>query len=170
MTNLPGTEEAFEQGRPGKPLTLKDAMTADGAKHLSPIAGIILMACLFGRNLIHLHRPDGDDRDDDLNGSFWRRHRHMDNILLNIALSLPSHFKLPMGINDPNVVFTNMNIHASTICLHQAAIFKSEKHNMPSVTSDSKNRCINAAAEIATIMRMIAHTDLSRVCAAPHRF
>lgn len=163
MTNLPGTEEAFEQGRPGKPLTLKDAMTADGARHLSPIAGIILMACLFGRNLIHLHRPDGDERDDDLNGSFWRRHRHMDNILLNIALSLPNHFKLPMGINDPNVVFTNMNIHASTICLHQAAIFKAEKHNMPSVTNDSKNRCINAAAEIATIMRMIAHTDLSRM-------
>ncbi|KAI5808892.1 fungal-specific transcription factor domain-containing protein [Peziza echinospora] len=162
MTNLPASEDAFERGRPAKSLTLKEAMTADGAKYLSPFGGVVLMACLFGRNLIHLHRPDADDRDDDLSGEFWRRHRHMDNILLGIALSLPSHFKLPMGINDSNIVFTNMNIHTSTICLHQAAIFKAEKNNMPaSVSTDSKVRCITAAAEIASIMRMIAHLDLS---------
>lgn len=140
-------------------------MTADGAKHLSPFGGVVLMACLFGRNLIHLHRPDADDRDDDLTGEFWRRHRHMDNILLNIALSLPSHFRLPMGLSDSNIVFTNMNIHTSTICLHQAAIFKAEKNRMDtSVSSDSKIRCITAAAEIANIMRLIAHMDLSGVC------
>ena len=122
------------------------------------------MACLFGRNLIHLHRPDGDDRDDDLNGEFWRRHRHMDNILLNIALSLPPHFRLPGGIADPNIVFTNMNIHTSTICLHQAAIFKADKNRMPAtVSAESKIRCITAAAEIASIMRMVCHLDLSGV-------
>lgn len=165
MTNLPSTEESFERGRPSQSLTLKEAMTADGAKHLSPFGGVSLMACLFGRNLIHLHRPDADDRDDDLTGEFWRRHRHMDNILLNIALSLPSHFRLPMGLGDSNIVFTNMNIHTSTICLHQAAIFKAEKNHMDSsVSAESKVRCITAAAEIASIMRMIAHMDLSGVC------
>ena len=164
MSNLPASEEAFENGRPARSLTLKEAMTSDGAKHLSPFGGVVLMACLFGRNLIHLHRPDGDDRDDDLNGEFWRRHRHMDNILLSIALSLPNHFKLPTGINDANIIFTNMNIHTSTICLHQAAIFKAEKNRMaPNVSAESKIRCINAAAEIAAIMRMIAHMDLSGV-------
>ncbi|KAG0135364.1 fungal-specific transcription factor domain-containing protein [Tuber indicum] len=162
LTNLPAADDAFDQGRPSRGLSLKEAMTAEGASLLSPFGGVCLMACLFGRNLIHLHRPDGDDRDDDLNGEFWRRHRHMDNILLNIALSLPPHFRLPSGIADPNIVFTNMNIHTSTICLHQAAIFKADKNRMPAtVSAESKIRCITAAAEIASIMRMVCHLDLS---------
>jgi hypothetical protein len=139
-------------------------MTADGASKLSPYGGVCLMACLFGRNLIHLHRPDADDADGDINGAFWTRHRNMDNVLSNIKLSLPAQFRLPSGMNDANIVFTNMNIHTSTICLHQAAIFKADKNRMsPSVSSDSKIRCITAAAEIASIMRMVCHLDLSGV-------
>lgn len=86
----------------------------------------------------------------------------MDTILLNTSLSLPAHLKLPAGLSDPNVVFTNMGIHTSTICLHQAAIFKAEKNKLPaSVSSESKARCITAANEIASIMRTISHMDLS---------
>ncbi|KAL7276349.1 hypothetical protein RUND412_000652 [Rhizina undulata] len=162
LSNLPVSEEAFDKGKPAAALSLKEAMSTEGASDLSPYGGVCLMACLFGRNLIHLHRPDSEEEDNDLNGEFWRRHRHMDNILLNIALSLPSHFRLPGGINDQNVVFTNMNIHTSTICLHQAAIFKAEKNRMAStVSAESKIRCITAAAEIASIMRMVSHLDLS---------
>lgn len=125
------------------------------------------MACLFGRNLVHLHRPDVDDLDHDLNGPFWKRHRHMDNILLNTSLCLPAHLKLPSGLGNPNVVFTNMSIHTSTICLHQAAIFKAEKNKLPgSVSAESKVRCITAANEIASIMRTISHMDLSVVSSA----
>jgi hypothetical protein len=149
-------------------MSLKEAMTADGAAMLSPYGGVCLMASLFGRNLIHLHRPDADERDDDLNGEFWRRHRNMDNILLNIQMSLPNHFRLPAGVDNANVVFTNMNIHTSTICLHQAAIFKAEKNRMPqSVSAESKIRCITAAAQIASIMRMVCHLDLSGVSDDP---
>ncbi|KAK8126029.1 fungal-specific transcription factor domain-containing protein [Apiospora kogelbergensis] len=123
---------------------------------------VVLMACLFGRNLIHLHRPDANDRDHDHNGEFWKRHRNMDNILLNTSLCLPNSLKLPTGLSNPNIIFTNMNIHTSTICLHQAAIFKADKYKLPSsVSSESKVRCITAANEIASIMRMVSHMDLS---------
>ncbi|KAK3311333.1 fungal-specific transcription factor domain-containing protein [Chaetomium strumarium] len=162
LTNLPAADEAFELSRPDQSPTLQDAMTAAGVGKLSPFGGIVLMACLFGRNLVHLHRPDSDDRDHDLNGEFWKRHRQMDNILLNTSLSLPSYMKLPSGLGNPNVVFTNMCIHTSTICLHQAAIFKADKNRLPaSVSSESKVRCITAANEIASIMRMVSHLDLS---------
>ncbi|KAI1845643.1 hypothetical protein JX266_008254 [Neoarthrinium moseri] len=162
MTNLPSTEEAFDMSRPETTLTLNEAMSPAGAGKLSSFGGIVLMACLFGRNLIHLHRPDADDRDHDLNGEFWKRHRNMDNILLNTSLCLPNHLKLPTGIGNPNIVFTNMNIHTSTICLHQAAIFKADKNKLPvSVSGESKVRCITAANEIASIMRMVSHLDLS---------
>lgn len=161
MTNLPASEEAFEMSRPETTLTLAESMSPAGAAKLSSFGGIVLMACLFGRNLVHLHRLDPNDRDHDHNGEFWKRHRNMDNILLNTSLCLPSHLKLPNGLSNPNIVFTNMNIHTSTICLHQAAIFKADKHKLPSsVSAESKVRCITAANEIASIMRMISHMDL----------
>ncbi|KAG7143533.1 Citrinin biosynthesis transcriptional activator ctnR like protein [Verticillium longisporum] len=162
MTNLPSSDEAFDMSRPEQTQSLQDSMSPAGASELSSFGGIVLMACLFGRNLIHLHRPDVDDRDNDLNGEFWKRHRSMDNIILNTSLCLPPHIKLPSGLSNPNIVFTNMSIHTSTICLHQAAIFKADKNKLPaSVSAESKVRCITAANEIASIMRMISHMDLS---------
>ncbi|KAJ0386327.1 hypothetical protein COL922a_004606 [Colletotrichum nupharicola] len=162
MTNLPSSEEAFDMSRPEQTQSLQECMSPSGAGKLSSFGGIVLMACLFGRNLIHLHRPDVDDRDHDLNGEFWKRHRTMDNILLNTSLCLPTHLKLPAGLGNPNIVFTNMSIHTSTICLHQAAIFKADKNRLPaSVSAESKVRCITAANEIASIMRTISHMDLS---------
>ncbi|KAL6791599.1 fungal-specific transcription factor domain-containing protein [Trichoderma sp. SZMC 28012] len=161
-TNMPSADEAFDMSRPEQTLTLEESMGPSGAGKLSSFGGIILMACLFGRNLIHLHRPDDDDLDHDINGPFWKRHRQMDHILLNTSLCLPSHLKLPAGLGNPNVVFTNMSIHTSTICLHQAAIFKAEANKLPaSVSAESKVRCITAANEIASIMRTISHMDLS---------
>ncbi|KAI0508508.1 fungal-specific transcription factor domain-containing protein [Xylaria bambusicola] len=162
MTNLPASEEAFNLSRPEQTQTLSDAMTPAGPAKLSAFGGIVLMASLFGRNLTHLHRPDVDDRDHDMNGEFWKRHRLLDNILLNTSLCLPNHLKLPTGLNNPNIVFTNMNIHTSTICLHQAAIFKADKNVLPpTVSAESKVRCITAANEIASIMRMTSHLDIS---------
>lgn len=162
LTNLPSSDEAFEMSRPEQTQSLQDSMSPSGASKLSSFGGIVLMACLFGKNLIHLHRPDADDRNHDLNGEFWKRHRHMDNILLNTSLCLPAQLKLPAGLSNANVVFTNMCIHTSTICLHQAAIFTADKHRLPaSVSAESKIRCITAANEIASIMRMISHMDLS---------
>ncbi|KAK4449414.1 transcriptional activator protein acu-15 [Podospora aff. communis PSN243] len=162
LTNLPASDDAFEMSRPESTPPLSESMSPAGAGKLSAFGGVVLMACLFGRNLVHLHRPGADDRDHDLNGEFWKRHRNMDNILLNTSLCLPSHLKLPNGLGNPNIVFTNMCIHTSTICLHQAAIFKADKNRLPaSVSSESKVRCITAANEIASIMRMISHLDLA---------
>ena len=164
MTSLPSDEESYELSKPAKTMSLNEALIPDGAPNLSGYGGVILMACLFGRNLTHLHRPELNDADDDLNGEFWKRHRNMDNILLNTALAIPDSLRLPSGLNDPNIVFLNMCIHTSTICLHQAAIFKADKNRMPArISAESKVRCITAAAEIASIMRQISHLDLSAV-------
>lgn len=144
--------------------SLEQVMAAQGAGNLTPFGGIVLTAALFGRNLLHLHRPTPDDHDDDLNGGFWTRHRNLENILLNTSLGLPDHLRLPAGLPDPNIVFMNMSIHTSAICLHQAAIFKADKYRLPvNVSNESKIRCVTAAAEIATVMRMISHLDLSAV-------
>jgi hypothetical protein len=163
MTNLPASEEAFATGTPEVAPSLKDVLAGDIA-NLSPLGIVSVMSCVFGLNLTHLHRPDPQDREGDINGEFWKRHRAYDNILLNVALSLPQSLRLPQGISDPNIIFANMSIHTSTICLHQAAIFKAEKNkNLGQIAAESKRRCIIAADQVASIMRMVSHTDLSLV-------
>ncbi|EXJ82083.1 hypothetical protein A1O1_08152 [Capronia coronata CBS 617.96] len=162
LTNLPASDKAFNSGQPEPTPQLSDILNGEGASSLSPFGGIILLATLYGRNLTHLHRPDQQDKDYDLNGAFWKRHRFLDNILLNTSLSLPSHLRLPAGLNDPNTVFLNMNIHTATICLHQAAIFKADHNRLPAqISAESKRRCIVAADQITNIMKMISHIDLS---------
>ncbi|PGH27404.1 hypothetical protein AJ80_00882 [Polytolypa hystricis UAMH7299] len=161
LTNLPANDEAFVNCKQQQTPTLADMLARENASQLSSFGSIALLACLFGRNLQHLHRATVNDREYDLNGEFWKRHRALDNILLNTSLSLPSHLRLPEGINEPNVIFGNMCIHTSTICLHQAAIYKAEKYKLPNqISVESKRRCIIAADQITNIMKMISHIDL----------
>jgi hypothetical protein len=145
--------------------SLSEAMTAEGASKISSFGGQVLMACLFGHNWVHLHRPGPNDNPQDpFNGKFWRRHRSMDNMISNLSMFLPDHLRLPGNIRDSKVVCLNMNIHTSTICLHQAAIMKAEKYNLDaSIIAQSQARCRAAAEEIVNIMRLISHYDIAQV-------
>lgn len=161
-TNLPASDEAFEKSKPMPTSSLEEVLQPGGAAKLESFSGAVLTAAFFGRNLLHLHRPGPDDRDNDLDGGFWTRHRELENALLSTSLGLPESLRLPTGIADPNVVFLNMCLHTSAICLHQAAIFKADKHRLPvTVSNESKIRCVTAAAEIASLMRAVSHQDLS---------
>lgn len=169
MTNLPASEDAFNRSKAVATGSLEQALSPLGAASLESLGGIVITAAMFGRNLLHLHRPASDDNDSDINGGFWTRHRQIEQILLQTSLGLPEHLRLPNGLNDTNVVFANMCIHTSAICLHQAAIFKADKYQLPvTLSNESKVRCVTAAAEIASIMRMIAHMDLGAVSSLHH--
>lgn len=171
LSYLPASEGAYESGKPENAPTLSEAMTPQQATSLSAFAGVVLVTHFFGLNLTHLHRPEPNQREDDLNGFFWQRHRRIDNKLLNTALLLPSHLRLPAGIKSPNIVFLNLSIHTSTICLHQTAIFKAEKFGLPkNIVEQSRARCIMAAAEIAGVMRLASHLDLTGVRKSPSTF
>ena len=166
LTNLPASEHAFVTGEQEPTLQLSEVLKGEGTESISSFAGVILLATLYGRNLTHLHRPNDNDMDHNLNGEFWKRHRNLDNILLNISLQMPEALRLPGAIGDPNAVFCNMNVHTATICLHQAAIFKADKHKLPGqISAESKRRCIVAADQVTNIMRVISHIDLSTVSA-----
>lgn len=164
MTCLPVSEEAYESCTAQKAPSLEEAMRPQQAAQLSSFAGLVLVTHFFGLNLTHLHRPEPNQQEHDLNGPFWKRHRTMDNDLLKTALQLPSYLRLPSGVRNPNIVFLNFALHTSTICLHQAAIFKAEKNRLPNnIIEQSRTRCVLAAAEIASVMRLTSHLDVTGV-------
>ncbi|KAF4626934.1 hypothetical protein G7Y89_g11226 [Cudoniella acicularis] len=163
MTNLPVSEEAFEKGIADPTISLAEALTPAGSSKISTFGGVILSATLFGHNFQHLHRAGPNERPDDhSNGDFWKRHRKMDNVLSSTFMFLPDHLRMPANLRDPNIVFLHMNIHASSICLHQAAILTAERYKLdPGIIQQSRTRCLMAADEITNLMRHICHVDPS---------
>ena len=115
MTALPATDEAYESGTPQTTSLMGEALNHQQIASLSPFAGVVYVTHFFGLNLTHLHRPEQDDDEENLQGRFWKRHRHMDNVLTNLLLALPSHLRLPAGVRDSNVVFINFSGMASKV-------------------------------------------------------
>jgi hypothetical protein len=163
-TKLPGDEASFEAGVPAESITLAAAFDSGGSTRLSSGAAVLVLTCLFGRNMNHIFRPGSNDKDKNPNGDFWTRHTNMDNLLSTMTLMLPDQLRIPAGLNDPNVIFLNLGLHTAAICIHQANISREERSKSSSrMASGSRARCLTAATEVANIMRQICHLDFSNV-------
>jgi hypothetical protein len=77
---------------------------------------------------------------------------------------LPASFKLPENYRDMTAVNTNLNLHASIICLHHAAIERIEANNLPEPAKrTSQDRLGAAAQEIINILKLTSHLGSSPV-------
>lgn len=169
LTNLPASEESFENGSVERTILLGEAMTPEGAANVTSFGGVILSVCLFGHHFQHLHKTGQDEHPDDyIKGEFWIRHRKMTNMLSKISMFLPDHLKLPRGFRDMKVVIINMNIHAADICLQEIAIKTAKQYQLDlAIVRQSRAQCLVAAEEIVGIMRLISHLDLLSVSSSP---
>ncbi|RKL24184.1 hypothetical protein BFJ72_g14336 [Fusarium proliferatum] len=158
-TRLPASEEAFVEDRKEDAPFLDEAI--QGAQYTG-FAGTILTCEIFKIILRHVHRSKPDSRNEDLmHGSFWTRHRDLDNTLSSLFMFLPEKFRLPENVRDVSALHLNLNLHAAIICLHHAAVEKADKHNLPDhVKQGSVTRLRAAAEEIVNIMRLTANGTL----------
>ncbi|KAL7934443.1 hypothetical protein V8C35DRAFT_28119 [Trichoderma chlorosporum] len=156
MTRLPASEDAFMSGREEKTVFLEEVFS--GAPFES-FSGAIVICEIFKTILRHVHGAKPSDHPEDLmNGAYWKRHRELDNRLSSLFMFLPEKFRLPQRSQDPAAVHTNLNLHASVICLHHAAIETAEKHGLDdSIKQNSLCRLRNAAEEIVNIIKMTSH-------------
>ncbi|RSL56663.1 hypothetical protein CEP54_008728 [Fusarium duplospermum] len=166
-TRLPSSEDAFLADREEEAPFLTDAFR--GARYTG-FAGTVITCEVFKSILRHVHnaRPD-DGCDDVMNGTYWTRHRELDNTLSSLFMFLPEKFRMPENIRDASATHLNLNLHASIICLHHAAIEKVEKHGLPDhIKQNSIARLRAAAEEVVNIIRINTHATLffrSPLCA-----
>ncbi|RSL47129.1 hypothetical protein CEP53_010045 [Fusarium sp. AF-6] len=166
-TRLPSSEDAFLADREEEAPFLTDAFR--GAQYTG-FAGTVITCEVFKSILRHVHnaRPD-DGCDDVMNGTYWTRHRELDNTLSSLFMFLPEKFRMPENIRDASATHLNLNLHASIICLHHAAIEKAEKHGLPDhIKQNSIARLRAAAEEVVNIIRINTHATLffrSPLCA-----
>lgn len=159
-TRLPSSEDAFVSGREENAPFLEEV--SDGAEY-SSFASTIVSCNVFKSILKHVHRPRPNDRPEDVfQGAFWERHREFDNMLLSLLMFLPASLKLHSGQKDAAAIYLNLNLHASVICLHHAAIEQAEKHDLTaSIKQSSLARLRSSATEIANIAKAAAHMTQS---------
>ncbi|KAI3338969.1 hypothetical protein F4824DRAFT_66357 [Ustulina deusta] len=174
-THLPSTEAAFHSGEPMETCTIHDILKGDHA--YSSFSGSVVVCHLFNLILKHAHRPKENDNPENYEyGEYWKRHREIDNTLSSAFMFLPESFRLPENYRDPTAVNTNLNLHASIICLHHAALERIETYNLPeSAKRTSQDRLGAAGQEIVNIIKLTSHLSsgsrtplaaLSLFCAA----
>lgn len=156
MTRLPASEEAFTSGQEESPPYLDEALK--GAPYGGFSGSLILNQILKSiMSHVHLIKPS-DIPEDVMNGSFWKRHRRLDNQLSSLFMFMPERFRLPDNLRDPLATYINLNFHASVICLHHVALEVIEKHSLDdSLRKDSQLLLKHAAEEIARIVKMTSH-------------
>ena len=69
-------------------------------------------------------------------------------------------------MTEPNVLFINMILQSTIICLHQAAIYRVsrvEKPKAPGVEVESEQRCLEALQEFIGAARYMGQTSAAKV-------
>ncbi|KAI0879611.1 hypothetical protein GGS24DRAFT_438045 [Hypoxylon argillaceum] len=174
-THLPATEAAFHSGEAMTTCSIHDIFKGDHS--YSSFAGSVVVCHLFNIILKHAHLPKQTDNPENYEyGEYWKRHRDIDNTLSNAFMFLPESLRLPENYREPTAVNMNLNLHASIICLHHAALERIETHNLSEFAKRiSQDRLSAAAQEIVNIMKITSHLSpgtrtplaaLSLFCAA----
>lgn len=116
----------------------------------------------------HVHHQKQDDNPENFEyGKYWVKHRELDNLISSAFMYLPENFRLPQHLKDPVAVSTNLNLHASTVCLHNRAYEMAVEHNLPEhVKMMSKTRLETTAQEIVNIVKLTSHTKAGYVSAS----
>lgn len=158
-THLPSSEEAFNTCTEETASRVEEVFS--GASY-SAFAGAAVICYIFNQILKHVHRTKPDDGRDNYDfGRYWRKHRELDNLLSSAFMFLPERFRLPNNLRDPVAVHTNLNLHASIICLHNSAYEMTKEHDLPDhVKQTSKTRVLTAAQEIVTVVKMTSHSNV----------
>jgi hypothetical protein len=159
-TLLPASEEAFDRGIEEKTCSLSEALRSSDAGY-SSLAARVLASHLFHATLDHTLTASQEDNADDVkNGSYWNRHRELDNSISTMHMFLPAQLRLPRNFRSRDAVFINLVLYLSTICLHRAAVAKVVQDNLPAqLLTRSKTRLLPAAEEILAIIRVLPDID-----------
>ncbi|KAI5868090.1 fungal-specific transcription factor domain-containing protein [Durotheca rogersii] len=158
-TLLPASDSAFNRGEPEQTTSLHDAFKG---RVYSSFAGAILVCHIFNQILKHVNKPKPNDNPDNYEyGEYWQRHREIDNTLSSAFMNMPESFRLPENYRDLIAVHTNLNLHASIICLHHSAIDAINTFSLPDFAKKASEARLTAAArEIVYIIKLTSQVNL----------
>lgn len=164
MTTLPASEQSFLESKPQRTFQLCEVFAGEGVSTLSSLAYVCVSASLLGCSLPHIRQIQIYGIGCSLDEDYWKRHQDYDDIVIRILQRLPGHLRRSSSMNDTNVIFANMCIHASTIWYHQKGIIPGETCKVLDwYMVEINHRCLLAASQITSLTRMIRDFNLLKV-------
>ncbi|KAL9028247.1 MAG: hypothetical protein Q9196_003359 [Gyalolechia fulgens] len=154
-----------DEVNPGKGITLGEALKTSVAGLLCPLQGTALVSSLSIRSVTHVNQVHKEHSFDAPGYDFWTHHHHLNELLNHASNSTLAHLKPIEGKTEPNVVFINVILQSSIICLHQAVIYRIsrvEKRTAPAVRLESEQRCFEAVQELISAVRYIGQVSTAK--------
>jgi hypothetical protein len=149
--------------------SLKNSSKLSETNLISPFAGIVLMISLHSRCLHHFEASKEQDVSGDQSYPFWVQHYRLDKKLDECDNGLMSHINADIRQDEPLALSLRLNMCAVRISLHEVAIFKAQKENLPtSLIVESETRLIAAANEMVEDLRIVPNMDAKKVSPAIH--
>ncbi len=125
---------------------------------------MVLMVSLYGRCRQHCQASHEQDMSGDLSYSFWLHHYELDREIAHYSTKLFGHLNAQARPDDPLGLALSMNMCAITISLHEVAMTKAKKGNLPAtLITEGQNRCMAAAMEIVEIVQLSHQLKPSQV-------
>lgn len=123
------------------------------------------MVSMYYRCRRHIEASEKEDLNCDSNYNFWQHHYQLDKDLKSYGSNLLGHIKPQTRHDDPFAFVIHMNLCAIRIDLHEHAILKAQRQELPdALVTESENQCKNVVVEIVEYTQFIKHISLDKVC------
>jgi hypothetical protein len=160
--NLPSPGELNEDFVPSPMPFLSEPAKLFGLTHLSSYAAVTIMVKLARLCFEHV-----DDKKHSRDG-FWDRHYHLVKMINDYTAIFRGHLTVNAVRNDPLAFSLHLNLCATHISLHEAAIRKVQDQDLPKlVAAESRKSSAAAAFKILSVIRMNWPVQRSEVSAFP---
>jgi hypothetical protein len=120
----------------------------------SPFSRRIIAISFFTTCVEHLRLSKEDSLGiNTSNYSFWSHHYRIDKVVAEQSAFFLDSERPDIQLSDHNAVLASLNLSAVSILMHQAAIDKEKKANLPEMLIvESESRCAAAAMQVATTL------------------
>ena len=120
-----------------------------------------MVVALCASSLSHVRRSHSN-----LAYDFWTEQHYLEEQLQHVRTYALEHLKPLNYLSDPNVLSLNLILQATIICLYSVSSSKLETMEMAASASrarQSREKCMEAIAEITTVAKLLNQINHSKV-------
>ncbi|KAL8847078.1 MAG: hypothetical protein Q9221_007865 [Calogaya cf. arnoldii] len=163
-THLPVDD--LDEINPGGGISLGEALRTSVTGLLCPLQGTALVSSLCIRSVTHVSQVHKEHSFDAPGYDFWTHHHRLNEVLNHASNSTLAHLKPIERKNEPNVIFIDIILQSTIICLHQAVIYRVsrvEKRTAPALGLESEQRCFEAVQELISAVGYIGQVSTAKL-------
>ncbi|KAI1857873.1 uncharacterized protein JN550_012948 [Neoarthrinium moseri] len=161
LTRLPASERAICNGQFTHLHSLQSLLRQD-IEPYSTLTSRVLIAQIFHTAMQQSSAFSLESPLELNNGEYWEKHRAIEQQLTKFQASLPHELRLFQSYGSTEAAFINAMVQASSISLHQCAIWRMHRLGLPiHMMEKSRKRLLVAAEQVVRILKATPDLDVA---------